>query len=104
VRRQEGWQAAVISPPDDRSSMAKAMDWASRIIAISLEMVLPVLGGHWIDTWLGTSPWLLLAGFALGVTLAGLQLARIVSALGGQAKTTNRHPPDERNGSNPESF
>ena len=65
--------------------MAKAMDWASRIIAISFEMVAPVLGGHWVDGWLGSSPWFLLVGFALGVTLATLQLKRIVAVASQQA-------------------
>lgn len=80
--------------------MAKAMDWASRIIAISLEMVLPGVGGHWLDGKAGTSPLFLLLGFALGALLAGMQLMRMVSDVGGRSKTNkhfktnNPQPPD----------
>ncbi|MEX0715777.1 MAG: AtpZ/AtpI family protein [Planctomycetaceae bacterium] len=47
--------------------MAIAMEWVSRIIAVALIMVLPGLGGHWLDARWGTS-FLALAGFALGIT------------------------------------
>jgi F0F1-type ATP synthase assembly protein I len=77
--------------------MAKAMDWASRIIAISIGMVLPGLGGHWLDGKIGTSPWFLLAGFALGAVLAGMQLMRMVSAVGGRSNSERQQPPDSYN-------
>ena len=93
VSRKVG-TTTVTDSPDDRSPMAKAMDWASRIIAISLEMVLPGVGGHWLDGKTGTSPLFLLLGFALGATLAGMQLKRMVSNAGGRPKTKNPQPPD----------
>jgi F0F1-type ATP synthase assembly protein I len=84
----------VTDSPDDRSPVAKAMDWVSRIIAISLEMVLPGVAGHWLDGKTGTSPLFLLLGFALGAILAGMQLMRIVSNAGGRSKTNTPQPPD----------
>jgi hypothetical protein len=53
---------------DQRSSVALGFDWASRITAVSLEMVLPGIGGQWLDKRYGTS-FLALVGFAFGLTL-----------------------------------
>ena len=50
------------------------MDWATRIMTISLEMVLPGLVGYWLDTKLGTKALFMLAGFALGSLVAMKQL------------------------------
>ena len=58
--------ARVNTPPDDRSPLATAFQWSSRIIIVSLEMVLPGLGGYWLDSRLGTVCLFMLLGFALG--------------------------------------
>jgi ATP synthase protein I len=71
--------------PDGRSVTSKAAEWASRIMTISLEMVLPGLAGYWLDTKLGTRVVFLLVGFALGGYLAFLQLRAI-------ARTTKNRP------------
>jgi len=52
--------------PDDRSPAAQAAQWSSRIMTVSLEMVLPGLAGYWIDGKLGTQVLFMLVGFALG--------------------------------------
>ena len=57
--------------------MAVAMEWVSRIITVSLEMVLPGLGGEWLDRRWGTSPLLLLLGLAIGLSLGVWQLIRM---------------------------
>ena len=56
--------------PDDRSAQAKAAAWVSRIITISIEMVVPGLIGYWLDTKLGTKFVFMLAGFVFGITFA----------------------------------
>jgi hypothetical protein len=66
----------VTSPPDDRSPAAKAYQWASRIMVVSLEMVLPGVAGYWVDQQLGTVCLFLLIGLALGCTGAVLHLIR----------------------------
>ena len=58
-------------PPDDRSQLALAMAWASRITTVSVEMVVPIVGGYWLDGWCGTEPALTVLGAAFGLT-AGL--------------------------------
>jgi F0F1-type ATP synthase assembly protein I len=64
-------------PYDDRSAMAKAYHWATRIMVVSLEMVLPGLLGYWIDQRLGTVVAFMLVGFALGVTAAVVHLIHL---------------------------
>jgi hypothetical protein len=50
------------------SGMAEAMNWASKITAVALAMVLPGLAGVWLDSQL-ESRFFTLLGFALGVPL-----------------------------------
>ena len=59
-----------MNSPDSRSPMARASDWAARIMTISLEMVLPGLAGYWLDQQFGTVAVFMLVGFALGCTAA----------------------------------
>jgi hypothetical protein len=78
--------AAVTDPPDDRSGLAKAYDWAWRIMAVSLVMVLPGAAGYWIDTRLGTVCLFLVVGLGLGSFTALRLLLRIVQ----ESSPTNR--------------
>jgi hypothetical protein len=55
--------------PDSPHAMAIALEWVSRIMVVSLEMVLPGVAGQWLDSRYQTSFFALL-GFALGITLA----------------------------------
>jgi F0F1-type ATP synthase assembly protein I len=57
--------------------VAKAYQWASRIMVVSMEMVLPGLGGYWLDKTLGTKVLFMLVGFALGCTAASVHLIRL---------------------------
>ena len=70
----------VTSPSDDRSPAAKAYQWASRIMFVALEMVLPGLAGYWIDKQLGTRVLFMLVGFAFGSTAAVIHLVRMTRA------------------------
>jgi hypothetical protein len=54
---------------DRRHPMAVAMEWVGRIMAASALMVLPGLGGQWLDGRLSTH-WLALAGFAVGMSVS----------------------------------
>jgi F0F1-type ATP synthase assembly protein I len=64
-------------PTDDRSRQAIAYSWASRIISISLEMVLPGLLGVWLDRKFGTRVLFTVIGFGLGLTLGMTHLLKI---------------------------
>jgi hypothetical protein len=59
--------------------MAVAMEWVARITASAVMMVLPGLGGQWVDRQLGTN-WLALVGFAVGITLSIYYLLAITRA------------------------
>lgn len=67
----------MTNPSDNRSSLAKAYQWSTRIMVVSLEMVLPGLAGYWIDQRLGTRVLFLLVGFALGGVGAVIHLVHM---------------------------
>lgn len=60
--------------PDDRSVLSVAYEWASRIIVVSLVMVLPGVAGYWIDTRLGTVCLFLAIGLIAGSIVGIRQL------------------------------
>lgn len=64
-------------PSDDRSPVATAYQWVSRITVVALEMVLPGVFGHWLDQEFGTVVLFMLVGFGLGCTAAAAQLIQI---------------------------
>ena len=53
-------------PPENLTPMAQAMEWATRIMAVALEMVIPGLVGKWLDDRLGTW-YCVLLGFGFGL-------------------------------------
>ena len=65
-----------------RDSFAQAMRKAAPYLNLgwtfAVTMALGVLGGWWLDGKLGTRPWLLLAGAALGITAAFVSFFRVV--------------------------
>ena len=71
---------AVTTSYDDRSPAAKAYQWASRIIIVALEMVLPGLAGYWLDKQLGTLVLFMMVGFLGGTTGAVIHLLRMTKA------------------------
>ncbi len=73
-----------MNSPDGRSSIALAWGWATRIMTISLEMVLPGLAGYWLDQKLGTKALFMLIGFVLGSAAAMMHLLHLV-------RTSNQH-------------
>ena len=75
--RLKGRAHLVVNPSDDRSSIAIAYQWATRIMVVSLEMVLPGLAGYWLDEWIGTKVLFMLVGFALGSVAATVHLIRL---------------------------
>ena len=62
---------------DDRSAMALAMAWASRVMTVSLEMALPALLGYWVDQWLGTGIVFVVLGAVLGLVSGTWHLIRM---------------------------
>ncbi|MFQ5949398.1 MAG: AtpZ/AtpI family protein [Nitrospiria bacterium] len=52
--------------------------------SLGIEMAVAVLigawGGHGLDEWLGTTPWLLLIGFIFGAAAGFLNIARLIAS------------------------
>jgi len=67
----------VNEPPDDRSPLALAMEWTSRVTTVSLEMVLPGVLGYWVDQWLGTRMVFLVLGVVFGLVSGMWHLIRM---------------------------
>ncbi len=69
----------MTGPPDDRAPLAIGMQWASRVMAIAGVMVVPGLGGYWIDQRLGTKAVFTITGFAFGMSAGMWQLIRLTA-------------------------
>ena len=63
--------------PAGQTPVAAAIQWVSRITTVALMMVLPGIGGHWLDQRWGTSPWLLIVGAGLGLAVMLMELIRL---------------------------
>jgi len=83
-----------MNSPNERSPTARAAQWASRIMTVSLEMVLPGLAGYWLDKKLGTKVLFMLLGFAIGCTAAVLHLIQLT-------RTIDRRATNQRRSDNP---
>lgn len=86
----------MIDSSDDRSPVAKAYHWSSRIMVVSLEMVLPGVVGHWIDLRLGTVVLFLLVGLAAGCTGGVWHLVRM-TRVDARRESDQRKPSDGDN-------
>lgn len=56
-------------PKDFKDYSAIGLGWS-----IGVSLVVFILGGVFLDRWLGTTPWLTLAGVAVGLISAGYLL------------------------------
>lgn len=69
---------------ESRRQQAIAWEWVSRVLAICVVMVLPGIGGDWIDKRFGTT-WWALAGFAFGF-ISGMSALLVLVQRGGDDK------------------
>jgi F0F1-type ATP synthase assembly protein I len=63
--------------PDGRSPIAVAMNWATQVTTISIEMVLPIVLGVWADRRLGTKVVFTILGAIAGLWLGIWSLIRM---------------------------
>jgi|SRR5690606_33562030 len=68
------------------SAMGDVAPYLGLGIEIMIAMVFFVLIGYFADGWLGTSPWLLLLGSALGLFATGATLWRAVRDMDARAR------------------
>ena len=60
-----------------------------------LTMVLFVAGGYYLDRWLDTTPWLLLAGTLLGMVSVFTYLIRLANQLGNKSKPRPKNDQED---------
>ncbi len=71
-------RSSLPASPDGRTPTARAAHWASRIMTISLEMVIPGMAGYWLDLRLGTKVVFMLVGFTFGMIVAMKHLLHLL--------------------------
>ena len=76
--------------------MVKAIDWGSRIVTVTVSMVVPSLLGYWMDGWLGTGYWFLILGTCFGFAAGFYGLMKLVSQLNAANERTSGSPPNDR--------
>lgn len=88
--------AGCFAPVEDfeknRSFIATAVNWASRVTSIALEMVVPPVLGLWIDEKLGTGFVFVSLGAVLGFCTGMLSLLKMAKSVA----QPNREKREER--------
>ncbi len=64
---------------DHRSATAKAVDIASRLITVSLCLVLPIVGGFYLDQQFGTVALFVVLGLLFGMAASGWQMMKMLA-------------------------
>ena len=83
-------------PSDDRSPIARAVGLAYAVIGLCVQMVIPILGGYWVDQRVGSQALFTIIGVGLGMWMGVLGLIRVTETLRGPPKTppnSNRKLP-----------
>jgi ATP synthase protein I len=69
-----------MAPTREPSSWGSLGELTSIGMTMVLATVIGLVAGHYADQWLGTSPWLMLLGLALGIAAGFVSLFRAVRA------------------------
>lgn len=77
-------------PRDSRPAHVKAMDRVSEIIAISMCLVVPVLGGYYLDQWLGTGYLFTCLSLAFGLLAAVVLFRKLLVSLQRDSKIAHK--------------
>lgn len=68
-----------MAPSGDQGAWKALGELSSVGLALVIATVIGLVGGYYADRWLGTSPWLLLLGLALGIAAGFVNLFRSVN-------------------------
>ncbi len=79
ISRRQRFERTPGNPPDGgdtRASWARGYAIGMQIVGIALELVLPSIGGFYLDRKVGTLPIFTLAGTALGIAVGTLSFVK----------------------------
>ena len=68
-----------MAPSGDQGTWKALGELSSIGLVLVLATVIGLVGGYYLDRWLGTSPWLLLVGLVLGIAAGFVNLFRSVT-------------------------
>ena len=68
--------------PDSPSTLRTLGQLSTVGMSFVLALVMGFGGGHWLDGWLGTRPWMSFLGFFLGLGAGVLNVYRVLQATG----------------------
>lgn len=71
----------------------REMGYYAALAQTGLEMVLPAVGGYFLDAWLGTSPWFTILAAVLGFTAGLVHLITIVNRKDREDSSDKKPPP-----------
>jgi hypothetical protein len=81
----------IVPTSEEKPPLAAAVEWVGRIMAVGIEMILPGLGGKWLDDRWATTPLLTLSGFGLGMAVGIWHLLVMTAAV----KKSSQHRDDQ---------
>jgi F0F1-type ATP synthase assembly protein I len=62
----------------DQQPSPRDLGYYAAIAQIGFEMFLPAVGGYYLDEWLGTTPWIMVAAAVFGFTASLIHLFAIL--------------------------
>jgi ATP synthase protein I len=66
---------------DDQNVNSRSSVVYGAVLSLALSIVSCLLAGWALDRWLGTSPWLIVAGIVLGSVAGFMQFIRLMSRI-----------------------
>jgi ATP synthase protein I len=78
-----------MAPAEDRPSRSQTAQLVNLGTMLFACVAVGLAAGYFADRWIGTSPWLLLVGLALGIVAAAVNFYRTIKTLNEQ----NRNEP-----------
>jgi ATP synthase protein I len=78
-----------MAPAEDRPSRSQTAQLVNLGTMLFACVAIGLAAGYFADRWIGTSPWLLLVGLALGIVAAAVNFYRTIKTLNEQ----NRNEP-----------
>ena len=94
MTRGPGDSGGAEGPGEPRRSDRRLVGQLGVLSGIGLTLVISTVlglwGGHALDGWLGTSPWLTLVGLGLGIASGFVSLFRATGLLGGERGKEDR--------------